>query len=370
MQYLMARSRWLGLAALASLAVIGLLAAPADHGEAVIVAGTVVTIVAGLLLVRAPRRLVLPCAALVAAGIAMVGTGDASNVGWFAVCVVGGWCVLAGLRRDGLVFWAGSLLLFGGEWLWAKHDPGWAAWAAGVSLTAVMAALIRHELDLVDQLRAAQAGLAERSRAEERSRIAREVHDVIAHSLTVSLLHLQSARLAVEYEPAEAALALAEAERLCRESLAEVRSTVGLLRQDPAARDHPEPPVPGIDGIAELAGRFRLAGADVSLRAAGDTGRLPATTGSAIYRILQEALTNTAKHAPGAPVEIRLDVTPRQVILQVDSAGPPGHGTGMGLLSMHERAEALGGRCAAGPGGNGWLVCAELPLDASLRPGI
>ena len=366
----MARSRWLALAALAALAVIGLLAAPADHGEAVAIAGTVVAIVAALLLVRVPKRLVLPCAALAAAGIAMVGTGDASNVGWFAFCVLGGWCVLGGRRWDGLVFWAGSLLLFGGEWLWAKHDPGWAAWAAGVSLTAVMAALIRQELDLVDQLRAAQAGLAERSRAEERNRIAREVHDVIAHSLTVSLLHLTSARLAVEYEPAEAARALAEAERLCRQSLAEVRSTVGLLRQDAAARDQPEPPVPGIDGIAELADRFRQAGADVSLLADGDTGRLPATTGSALYRILQEALTNTAKHAPGAPVEVRLEVAARRVVLRVDSAGPPGHGTGMGLLSMRERAEALGGSCAAGPGGRGWTVRADLPLDASSRPGV
>ncbi len=101
----------------------------------------------------------------------------------------------------------------------------------------LVATLLRHQVDLVDQLRAAQAGLAERSRAEERNRIAREVHDVIAHSLTVSLLHLSSARLAVEYEPAEAAQALAEAERLCRQSLAEVRNTVGLLRQDTGPDD-------------------------------------------------------------------------------------------------------------------------------------
>ena len=186
----------------------------------------------------------------------------------------------------------------------------------------------------------------------------------------MSLLHLTSARLAVEYEPAEAARALAEAERLCRQSLAEVRSTVGLLRQDAAALDQPEPPVPGIDGIAELADRFRQAGADVSLLADEDTSRLPATTGSALYRILQEALTNTAKHAPGAPVEIRLEVAPRRVVLRVDSAGPPGCGTGMGLLSMRERAEALGGSCAAGPGGRGWTVRADLPLDTSYRPGV
>ena len=94
------------------------------------------------------------------------------------------------------------------------------------------ALLVRHELELVEQLRAAQAGLAERARAEERNRIARELHDVIAHTLTVSLLHVTSARLAVEHDPADAGRALAEAERLGRESLTEVRTTIGLLHDE------------------------------------------------------------------------------------------------------------------------------------------
>jgi signal transduction histidine kinase len=369
-QYMTPRWRWLGLGALTVLAPIGLWARPADHGTALAIAGAIFWVAAAVLLSRASARFVLPCAVLVTAGVAMVGTEVSSDLGWIAVCVLAAWCVLGAPGRVYLIFWAGSLLLIGAEWLRQPHDPGWGAWAAGISLTVLLTAIVRHELDLVDQLQAAQAGLAERSRAEERNRIAREVHNVIAHSLTVSLLHLQSAWLAVEYEPAEAVRALAEAERLCQQSLTEVRSTVGLLREDPGAGDRPEPPAPGIDDLAELAGRVRLAGADVTLRTEGDTGRLPATTGSAIYRILQEALTNTAKHAPGAPVEVWLYVARREVVLQVDSAGPPSHGTGMGLLSMHERAEALGGRCAAGPGGHGWLVRAELPLDASLRPGV
>jgi signal transduction histidine kinase len=369
-QYMTPRSRWLGLGALAALAVIGLSVRRADHGEALAVAGAIVCTAAGVLLVRVTVRLVLPCAVLATAGVAMFGTGESSNVGWFAVCVLAAWCVLGGQRRSGLVYWAGTLLLFGGEWLRTGHDPGWGAWAAGVTFTMLAAAIVRHELGLVDRLRAAQAGLAERSRAEERNRIARELHDVIAHCLTVSLLHVSSARLAVQYEPADAARSLAEAERLCRQSLDEVRSTVGLLRQDTDAGHGTEPPVPGIDSVAELAGRFRLAGADVSLQVDGDTGRLPATTGSAVYRILQESLTNAARHAPGSPVEVRLAVEPRCAVLIVDSAGRPGHGTGMGLLSMRERAEALGGRCTAGPGGRGWTVHAVLPLDTSSRPSV
>ncbi len=112
----------------------------------------------------------------------------------------------------------------------------------------------------------------------------------------------------------------------------------------------------------------RPPGADVTLTVDGDPGRLPATTGLAVYRIVQEALTNAAKHAPGAPTTVRLAVAVDAVRLAVDSAAPPGTGTGMGLLSMRERAESLGGSCQAGPGGRGWLVQATLPVAASAGP--
>ena len=125
----------------------------------------------------------------------------------------------------------------------------------------------------------------------------------------VSLLHVQSARLAVEHDPADAARALAEAERLGRECLAEVRMTVGMLRDDGAAdRRRRRPPLPGAGGLPALVERFRSAGADVTLTVEGDAGALPATTGLAVYRIAQEALTNAAKHAPGAPTAVRLTV--------------------------------------------------------------
>jgi signal transduction histidine kinase len=221
-------------------------------------------------------------------------------------------------------------------------------------------------MGLVAQLRAAQAGLAERARAEERNRIARELHDVIAHALTVSLLHIGSARLAVltdPADPADAARALDEAERLTRDSLTEVRSTVGSLRQDGDTTTWA--PLPGADAIPALVERFRAAGADVAVTTNGDVGQLSATTGLAVYRILQEALTNSAKHAPGAPTAVRLAVAGDAVHLEVDSAAAPGSGSGLGLLSMRERAESLGGSCSAGPGGHGWLVRADLPLGAA-----
>lgn len=317
----------------------------------------------GPLLVQPRRPLLVLYAAVATAGIAVIAHGSSSNVGWFAVCLLATWCVLVGGRRDGLIVWAGALALFGAEWLWVEPDPGWAAWMAGTTFAALAGLLVRHERDLVAKLRVAQAGLSDRAKAEERNRIARELHDVIAHTLTVSLLHVTSARLAVEFDPADAARSLAEAERLGRESLAEVRSAVGLLRQDGDIAG--TAPLPDAGEVPALVERFRSAGVDVTLTVDGDTSLLPATAGLAVYRIVQEALTNAIKHAAGSSIAVRLSVEPTSVGLAVDSSGAPGDGTGLGVISMRERAESLGGSCSAGPGGRGWLVQAALPLGAN-----
>jgi len=355
-------ARWSGLAAFTALVAVGL--ARMNPSPPVAVAAAVVAAGAGVLLAQ-QRRPLLVYAAVATGGIAVLGHGLPSNVSWFAVCLLGAWCVLTGSRRDGLVYWAAAMALFAAEWLWVKPDPGWGAWMAGTTLSVLGGLLVHHEVDLVSQLRAAQAGLAERARAEERNRIARELHDVIAHTLTVMLLHVTSARLAVEHDLADAARALAEAERLGRESLAEVRLTVGMLHHDGDTGQ--TAPLPGLDDLPALVARFRSAGADVALTIDGDTGRLPATTGLVVYRIVQEALTNAVKHGPGSPTAVRLAVDPDTVRLAVDSAAEPGSGTGVGVFSMRERAESLGGSCQAGPGGRGWLVQATLPLDAAPR---
>jgi signal transduction histidine kinase len=159
---------------------------------------------------------------------------------------------------------------------------------------------------------------------------------------------------------------LAEAERLGRQTLSEIRQTVGLLGRNGSGE--PAAPLPGLSDVPSLVEQFRSAGAPVELSVDGELADLSATSGLAVYRILQEALTNAAKHAPGALVTVRLIVEPDRLGLTVHSAGAAGHGSGLGLSSMRARAELLGGRCAAGPGDTGWTVRAELPLDTSTGP--
>ena len=338
--------RWVSLGVFTALVVVALL--PMRPGPAVASVAAAVSVAAAALLLwrRAP---LLPCAALATAGVAVLSYSESYHLGWFAV-----------------------------EWAWVRPDPGWGAWIGGLVLSALLGVLVRQQAELVAQLREAQAGLADRARAEERNRIGRELHDVIAHTLTVVLLHVTGARLAVEHDPADAARALAEAERLSRESLEEVRLAVGMLHRQGDAG--PVSPLPDADALPALVERFRLAGADITFTVDGDTSRLSAATGLTVYRIAQEALTNAVKHAADVPTAATLTIGPASVRLAVDSAvGPvpaalsgsglrPGPGLGLGMITMRERAKSVGGTCQAGPGGSGWLVEATLPLIASQGP--
>src|SRR5580692_6127972 len=361
-------ARWTALAVFAAGVGVGLL--PLNPSPAVASVAAVAAIGAAVVVVwvrQCQGRCLLPLAAVATAGVAVLGNGESTNVGWIAVCLIGIWCAVTGKRWEYLVYLAGTLILFGVEWRWIHPDPGWGAWIAGTTFAVAAGALVRHERDLTAQLRAAQAGLADRARAEERNRIARDLHDVIAHTLTVALLHVSSARLAVEHDLDDAARSLAEAERLGRASLDEVRMAVGMLHQD--GDGGRTSPLPGADGLPTLIEQFRSAGADAAFTVDGNVRRLPATTGLALYRIAQEALTNAIKHAPGSQTTVHVAVEADEVRLAVDTAAEPrtATGTGFGVLNMRERAQSLGGTCTAGPGGHGWLVRAVLPLDPGRR---
>jgi signal transduction histidine kinase len=350
---------WAVFGVLAVFVAVGVGRRAADE-PLIATAGALIALGFGAVAIFGRPRWILAATAAGSVGVALLGAGTASTVAWFGLPVFAAWCALAAPLVVTGLYWAGAMLLLAGEAIFASPDPGWAAWVGGTCFSVVGCTFARRQRDLAGQLREAQAGLAERAQAEERNRIARELHDVIAHSLTVSLLHVTSARLALDEDHDAAVRALDEAERLGRQSLEEVRHAVGLLHR--AGASDPSTPLPGSLDLPALIDGFRNAGADVSSTLDGDLAGLPNTVGLAAYRIVQESLTNAVKHAPGAAATVQVSVRPESVQLSVESAGAPGRGTGLGLGGMRERAESLGGECTAGPGGAGWLVRAVLPL--------
>jgi len=243
-------------------------------------------------------------------------------------------------------------------------DPAYGAaviWSAGIIAAFLAGLMIRSLLVAVLNAKLAEAAVSAQATTAERQRIAREVHDVIAHSLTVTMLHLSAARLAVARGDNNAATeALEEAEKAGRTSLNEIRNTVGLLRTEGA--EPSQAPLPTAVDLPELVAGYRSAGVDVSLDLHGDLERVEPATGLALYRIVQESLTNAGRHAPGARNIVRVDAGPPLEVDVSTQGGPVAdHGTGNGLTGMAERAAALGGSCDAGPDRDGWRVRATLP---------
>lgn len=348
---------WVPVAAVAVLVAVG---APVSAQPGWVAAGGAVLAVAAAAAVRpATSWRIVPGLTVSALGVGLVASGSAGNVAWFGTCILAAWCALAAGLAPALTLTA---LLLGGFLAESIvfRDQGWFPWLTGVTFTVVMCLMARRQIELVERLRAAQAGLAENAATEERTRIARELHDVIGHALTVSLLHVTSARLALHEDLAEAEHALAEAERLGQQSLAEVRHAVGVLRDTGSSG---RVPLPGAAQLDELVEGFSRAGAQLEWQVRGDPASLSATTGLTLYRILQEALTNVARHGSGSPATAQLSIDGSSTLLMVDSAGPAaGAGAGgVGLLGMRERAEALGGTLTAGPTDAGWRVQAVLP---------
>ena len=222
-----------------------------------------------------------------------------------------------------------------------------------------------HIADLVDRANALardREQQAELARAAERSLISREMHDVVAHSLSVMIALADGAGVALERAPDKARLALAELSDTGRTALADMRRVLGVLERD----DAPLEPQPKHTDLAALVERFRTAG--LAVRTQGLEAELPgdATVQLAVYRIVQESLTNALRHAPGATVVLTVTATERVVTVEVTSHGglrtTESPGAGRGLIGMRERAAVYGGTVEAGPWQeDGWRVHATLP---------
>jgi signal transduction histidine kinase len=208
---------------------------------------------------------------------------------------------------------------------------------------------------------------AERERrlaaAEERTRIARDLHDSAGHAINVILVHAGAGRLAAERDPAAARAAFETIEEVARETIGDIDELVGVLRTAPED-DAVEPP-PGLAAVEGLVQRHRSAGLDVALEVRGERAPLPKGVDRGAYRIIQEALTNAARHGDGkASVEVELG----SEALELTVANPVGgeraaaEGGGHGIVGMRERAALLGGTLDAGPRDGRFVVHARLPL--------
>jgi signal transduction histidine kinase len=203
-----------------------------------------------------------------------------------------------------------------------------------------------------------QAGQAA---AAERARIARELHDIVAHHLSVVVLHAAGARASGRADPAT----LEEIEHSGRQALTETRRLFGVLREPD--EETGRAPQPGISELPALAGSLRAAGLEVSLSIDGDHAALPEAVNVSAYRIVQEALTNVLKHAGPARAEVTVGCADSAVTIEVTDDGPgnpapPALTGGQGLAGMRERVAVFGGDLRAGPRpGGGFTVCARLP---------
>ncbi|MFE9427253.1 sensor histidine kinase [Kitasatospora sp. NPDC006697] len=280
-----------------------------------------------------------------------------SDVIWFGLAVVG----LTRLPLAAAVpVCAGSLISYS-----VSSGDGYLALVATVVGLLFLGWLIRLDSEarattkrLRQQEHAARAAEAESAALDERARIAREIHDVLAHSLSAQLVHLEAARLMLDggADREQIRERVVAARRMAQEGLKETKQALSALRGEFTAVG---------EYLVELA-----ASEQAELTVTGTPRPLAAETGLAVRRTAQEALTNIRKHAPAARRSVRLSYLPEAVELEVADTGSPAaevspeladSGSGYGLLGMRERAELLGGTLRAGPEGGGWQVLLRLP---------
>jgi signal transduction histidine kinase len=257
--------------------------------------------------------------------------------------------------------WVASLLAVAVAWLWGENLRNRRArWAA-----------------MEERARRLEAEREERDRqavTDERLRIARELHDVVAHSMSVIAVQSGVANHVIDSRPAQARQALATIEATSRSALVELRRLLGVLRQgdDPVASLEPNP---GMAEIGRLADQIRSAGVEVELKIEGEPGELPPGVDLSAFRIAQEGLTNVLKHGGGV-ARVLVRYSPGAVAVEIaddgraGTDGAPAEGTGHGLIGMRERVAVFGGQLTAGPvPGGGYRMAARLPYAAAAGAG-
>ena len=291
--------------------------------------------------VWSPPRRVIGAAALLEIGIvlgvvALRGPSSSRTVGWHAVFV---WAL-----ASGLVAVAGLL----GYYVRTNRRA--------------RAAAVAERAERLEREREQQAQLAA---SAERARIAREMHDIVAHNIAVMIALAEGAAYTTKKDADQAVDLMGRVSTTGRTALTEMRRLLGVLRQAAPDEHAPQPSLADLDGLLVS---FRAAGLDVEMTVTGQSFPLPPSAQLAVYRMVQEALTNTLKHAPGAAARVLLRYAEGEVGLEVTDdggvgAGGAAPGTGHGIAGMRERAAVFGGQVSAGPHpGGGWRVRAVLRI--------
>ncbi|RMI40491.1 sensor histidine kinase [Actinomadura harenae] len=290
-------------------------------------------------------------------------------------------------RRDGLVAMAVTLLGVEIPWITVLvRERGWermlvpgflglavlvalsimAAWLAGTSL--------RQQREYGEALRAHEAA---RAVTEERLRIARELHDMVAHSVGVIAIQAGAGHRVLRASPDQAEGALRTIEDTSRQTLRDLRGMLDIMRRADTGHGTGRDDVPradelaGLDGLDRLAATTRAAGVEVDVRWHGVRGPLPPTVDHAAFRIVQESVTNVVRHAGVGRCRVAIERRPDALALEITDGGRgggAGDGEGHGIPGMRERVALLGGRFSAGPcPGGGFRVSASLPLPGEAR---
>ncbi|MGW1563883.1 sensor histidine kinase [Streptomyces sp. NPDC002144] len=351
-------------------------AAHQQHGTRAsldVFARVLLLVASGLLLWRG-RHPVLVVFGTAAAAMVYLGAGYPYGPVFLAVVVACFRAVVAGHRRAAwaalAMLWAGHMLV--AHWLYRWLPPSGdsaASWAsegviaAWVVAIVALAELTRTRREQWARERAERAQAARRRADEERLRIARELHDVLAHSISVINVQAGVGLALLDTDPEQARAALTTIKAASKEALGEVRQVLDTLR---TPGDAPRAPAPGLDRLPELVQQAASAGLTVDVE--GAPPRLAPGTDLAAFRIVQEALTNVVRHSGSRHARVRLEHDPRTLRLCIDDDGPAtgeeAGGSGNGLAGMRERAAALGGTIEAGPRPEGgFRVLAELPLQ-------
>jgi signal transduction histidine kinase len=283
--------------------------------------------------------------------------------GYFVAAARPAWevvvCTAATLCCFGLLWWGGGAPYAAREFLISS---------LAIGLTLGLGRAGRLRVELANARAEAAEEVARRQSNEERLRIARELHDIIGHSLGTIAVQAGVGRHLMETDAEKAAEALDNIAKISRDSLDEVRSVVAALRDDePSYR-----PAPGLADLPELVDTVRSTGLSVDLTLPDDLDAVPRQTGAAVYRITREALTNTVRHAHASKASVRVNHRDGRVEVEIHDDGSgsgngrePSHGTGHGITGMRERAEALGGSLSAGPASDGgFLVTVSLPVGS------